>query len=140
MKIFDQVTLEKMDEIVDYLLPNLTLGNIVFLEGPLGAGKTTLVQMIAKKLNIKANIVSPTFTIAKPYNFQQGEFIHIDAYRLSKNEDDQQWIEMCDASTLCLIEWPSHLRSSKNLNAISIVIKITSPSTRRFEIKALQDV
>lgn len=135
MKWFKEISLENMSDIVDYLYPKLHLGTIVFLEGQLGAGKTTLVQLLAKRLGVKEKIVSPTFTIAKPYSFDNGEIIHIDAYRLSNTLDDQQWIEMCDDSNVCFIEWPTHLKSSKFLNAIHIFIDITSLTTRTIQIR-----
>lgn len=127
--------MQQLNEVVDYLLPMLSMGTIVFLEGPLGAGKTTLVQLIAKKMNITENVVSPTFTIAKPYSIKNGELIHIDAYRLSKDDDDQQWIEMCDDSSLCFIEWPTHLKSYKTIQSIKVMIEITSIDTRSITIR-----
>jgi tRNA threonylcarbamoyladenosine biosynthesis protein TsaE len=136
MKQFKQIAKEKLDEVVHFLLPLLSMGTVVFLEGPLGAGKTTLVQLIAKKLNILENVVSPTFTIAKPYSIENGELIHIDAYRLLKEDEDQQWIEMCDESAICLIEWPTHLKSYKTIKAIKVLIEITSMDTRTITIQA----
>jgi tRNA threonylcarbamoyladenosine biosynthesis protein TsaE len=140
MKQFNHVTKEQLNQVVEYIFPLLSMGTIVFLEGPLGAGKTTLVQLLAKKLNIQEAIVSPTFTIAKPYPMDQGEFLHIDAYRLSHEDEDQQWIEMCDEGTLCFIEWPTHLKSYNHLHALKIFIDITSLETRTITIQGLSDV
>lgn len=140
MKQFKQITLEQMHQVVDYLLPSLTLGTIVFLEGPLGAGKTTLVQLLAKKLKILDHVVSPTYTIAKTYRFNDGELVHIDAYRLAYQDDDQQWIDMCDEKTLCMIEWPTHLKSYQDLRSIKVEIEITSIDTRTITIKVDKDV
>ena len=111
-------------------------GDIVLLEGELGAGKTTLVKGIVKHFGIKNNITSPTFTLMNIYQVKsrkvqkslksktlsmsslrkQGsitQMVHIDTYRL-KNEKDLIEIGVEDylgaPETVCLIEWPEKLR------------------------------
>ena len=60
---------------------NFQIGDLIILEGPLGAGKTRLAQSIGKGLLVKNEITSPTFVIAKNY-LGRTPFIHADAYRL----------------------------------------------------------
>ena len=63
---------------------------VVFLQGDLGAGKTAFVKELAKNLNIKQNIISPTFVLAKKYKIKNQNFkelLHIDAYRFEKKEE-----------------------------------------------------
>jgi tRNA threonylcarbamoyladenosine biosynthesis protein TsaE len=82
---------ERMENTDKQLRRNTSLGeklgrnakeNMVFLlDGDLGAGKTTLTQGIAKGLDIKKNVTSPTFTIQKIYHGRMPLY-HIDAYRL----------------------------------------------------------
>jgi tRNA threonylcarbamoyladenosine biosynthesis protein TsaE len=133
-KQFDSVSLHDMAHVATWLSSYLSLGSVVFFEGPLGAGKTTLVQFLAKALGIKGNIVSPTFTIAKPYPLIQGTLVHIDAYRLSVDQDDQEWLEMCDDKTMCMIEWPSHLKNASSFKAITVRIDMLSLEKRRITV------
>lgn len=68
----------------------LTAGDVVILDGPLGAGKTTLTQGIAKGMNVKGRVTSPTFVIARVHrNLGAGpNLVHVDAYRLLGEEGD----------------------------------------------------
>lgn len=89
---------------------------VVGLSGDLGAGKTTFVQSIAKHLNIKNKITSPTFVIIKKYkikNLKGYEFLfHLDAYRL-KNEKELYYLGWEDIiknkEHLVFIEWPENV-------------------------------
>ena len=56
--------------------------SIVLLQGPIGAGKTSLVQGIAKGLSISEDITSPTFALSHHYNSGKIPLIHLDLYRL----------------------------------------------------------
>ncbi|WP_018297716.1 tRNA (adenosine(37)-N6)-threonylcarbamoyltransferase complex ATPase subunit type 1 TsaE [Corynebacterium lubricantis] len=62
----------------------LEAGDVVILDGPLGAGKTTLTQGIAKGMQVKGRVTSPTFVIAREHASTVGgpSLIHMDAYRL----------------------------------------------------------
>lgn len=62
----------------------LEAGDVVVLDGPLGAGKTALTQGIAKGMQVKGRVTSPTFIIAREHRSQVGgpNLVHVDAYRL----------------------------------------------------------
>lgn len=62
----------------------LEAGDVVILDGPLGAGKTTFTQGIARGLQVKGRITSPTFVIAREHRSTVGgpALVHVDAYRL----------------------------------------------------------
>ncbi|MCZ9309351.1 tRNA (adenosine(37)-N6)-threonylcarbamoyltransferase complex ATPase subunit type 1 TsaE [Corynebacterium uberis] len=64
-------------------------GDVLILDGPLGAGKTTLTQGIARGMGISARVTSPTFTIAREYHpgGDAPALIHVDAYRLMGGQD-----------------------------------------------------
>lgn len=78
--------------------------DIVILNGPLGAGKTTFVKGIAKGLGIKKNIKSPTFTIVKEY---EQKLCHIDAYRI--NDEDIGLEHYIDNNYIICIEWSDNI-------------------------------
>jgi tRNA threonylcarbamoyladenosine biosynthesis protein TsaE len=89
---------------------------VLALSGDLGAGKTTLVQAIAKELGIKKKLASPTFVLLKSYAIPNGgeweELQHIDAYRL-EDPDHIQHIRFKDlvdeTGNLIIVEWPEQL-------------------------------
>ena len=63
----------------------LTAGDVVILSGGLGAGKTTLTQGIAKGMDVRGRVTSPTFTIARVHRARRADapdLVHVDAYRL----------------------------------------------------------
>lgn len=62
----------------------LEAGDVVILDGPLGAGKTTLTQGIARGMRVKGRVTSPTFVIAREHRSLVGgpDLVHVDAYRL----------------------------------------------------------
>jgi len=61
----------------------LRAGDAMLLKGPLASGKTAFVQELVAALGSKAEVTSPTFTLAQFYALPAGTFLHIDAYRLS---------------------------------------------------------
>jgi tRNA threonylcarbamoyladenosine biosynthesis protein TsaE len=83
--------------------------SIIFLEGDLGTGKTTLVKEILKSLGLSEPVTSPTFTIIEPYSIKDKKIYHIDLYRIeSRKELEVLGIEEYSAENDCLIfiEWP----------------------------------
>jgi tRNA threonylcarbamoyladenosine biosynthesis protein TsaE len=87
-------------------------GDVIILKGNLGAGKTTLVQGIAKGLGVTDTITSPTFAIMNVYPIKNNTLIHIDTYRLEHEEDLVEiGIEeyLGERHTICIIEWPEKI-------------------------------
>jgi len=87
---------------------------ILLLNGPLGAGKTTLVKGIAKSLSIKEPITSPTFPLAQHYPSGSPPLVHLDLYRLEEasaaNEFFLQEEEESKAmGAMMIVEWPERL-------------------------------
>ncbi|MCB1828183.1 MAG: tRNA (adenosine(37)-N6)-threonylcarbamoyltransferase complex ATPase subunit type 1 TsaE [Coxiellaceae bacterium] len=83
-------------------------GDVIFLEGNLGAGKTTIVRGFLKALNVQGAIKSPTFTLVEEYTANDTLIFHFDLYRL-KTQDEILEIGLSDYlidDAICLIEWP----------------------------------
>ena len=88
--------------------------SILLLNGPLGAGKTTLVKGIAKSLRIQEPITSPTFPLSQHYPYGKPPLIHLDLYRIEEtnaaNEFFLQEEEEAKAmGALMIVEWPQRL-------------------------------
>lgn len=68
----------------------LEAGDVVILDGPLGAGKTTFTQGLARGLQVRGRVTSPTFVIAREHRSTVGgpDLVHVDAYRLLGEDDD----------------------------------------------------
>jgi len=104
------------------------------LVGDLGSGKTAFIKGIAKALGIKRNITSPTFVIEKIYPSQSRQLIHIDAYRLSSNQDlaaigyDEL---VADKNNLIFIEWPERVFSQFPADMKIIKFEYADEKTRK---------
>lgn len=108
---------------------------VIALSGNLGAGKTTLVQSIARLLGVKETVNSPTFTIMKSYPLL-GEFshlIHMDAYRL-ENEMELRPLHFAeilkDKKHLVCIEWAEKIQTALPSEMISINIELLADGKR----------
>lgn len=89
------------------LTGGLPPGAVLFLEGELGAGKTTLTGGVAKALGFREPVTSPTYALMHPYPTPAGRVLHVDAYRV---RDPGELYEMdlealIAESRLTVIEW-----------------------------------
>ena len=78
----DLPTLGATEHLAARLLLRAPGGTLLVLSGPLGAGKTTLVQALGRALGSDARVSSPTYTLIHEYPSPAGLLVHIDAYRL----------------------------------------------------------
>lgn len=112
-------------------------GSTFCLTGDLGAGKTTLVRGIARALDIKSVVQSPTFNIMKVYFDGNRPLIHIDAYRLADVNTDIGLDEYIGYETgITVIEWPEFIKDLIPENAIEVNIKHAEGDTRNITIKS----
>ena len=99
----------------------LKKGDVVLLNGEMGAGKTVFVKGVAKALGITAPVTSPTYAYMNDYD---GILYHYDCYRLSSGED-AEGLGLTDyfyADGICIIEWAQNIESvlPKNCKVVSI--------------------
>jgi len=112
---------------------------VVTLEGDLGAGKTTLVQAIARGYGVRDAVTSPTFALVHMYHADRSPVFHLDLYRLSGPHQlaNIGWDDALAANAIVLIEWPdragaelpaathaitlSHVAGKPDVRAVSVV-------------------
>src|SRR6185503_10387937 len=84
----------------------LRTGDAMLLKGPLASGKTAFVQELVAALGSKAEVTSPTFTLAQFYTIPSGTFLHIDAYRLSSVAEFRDLaLDDFVADSITAVEW-----------------------------------
>lgn len=114
----------------------LKKGDVIALQGTLGAGKTTITKGIALSLGISESITSPTFCLISEYAGKMPLY-HIDVYRLGSAEEfvDLGVDDMIYGDGVCLIEWSEKVMSELPKTAIILKIDVTSNKTRRITLE-----
>ena len=113
--------------------------SIVLLQGPIGAGKTSLVQGIAMGLSICEDITSPTFALSHHYKSGIIPLIHLDLYRLENISSAKEVFyseeeEAVQSQAILVIEWPELIESLIE-NFWKIEISYAKSYGRHFEIR-----
>lgn len=99
---------ERMRRLGADLARVLRPGDVVLLDGPLGAGKTTLTQGIGTQLSVRGAVTSPTFVIARSHPGPGPALVHVDAYRLSGSvEVDDLDLDADLDGAVMVVEWGS---------------------------------
>lgn len=84
---------------------------IIYLQGELGAGKTTLMRGLLQKLAYQASVKSPTYTLVEEYNLAGFNLYHFDLYRLKNTQEllNLGFDDYLHSNSVCVIEWPEML-------------------------------
>lgn len=136
MPTFAVANLNDLNLVAQHIVLLTTTHNIFCLYGNLGSGKTTLVQLIGKHLNVTDSISSPTYPIINEYEQELKKMYHIDMYRLKNTEEAQQIgiEEYFYTNNLCFIEWPDNFENLLPDNVVKIFIRKLDDNNRLIEI------
>lgn len=113
-------------------------GDVLRLNGPLGAGKTRFVQGLAAALGTGGGVVSPTFSLIHEYDGPV-PLIHIDAYRLRDSDEFRELggEELLVSPSILCIEWADRIADVLLPDALWIDIQPVGPTARRLRLSAL---
>lgn len=103
-----ELTLDAMTKWGEALGARLTAPCVITLAGDLGAGKTTLVQAIARGYGVTGAVTSPTFALVHEYHAPKSPVLHLDLYRLDGPHQlaNIGWDDILASRAVVLIEWP----------------------------------
>lgn len=115
----------------------LPAGSVVYLQGELGAGKTTMVRAIARGLGASEPASSPTYALVHRYAGRRGAIFHLDCFRLQRPEEsaDVDWEGLAAGGDALLIEWPE--RAAGWAPAATVRVRLShlaDPAVRGLEL------
>jgi tRNA threonylcarbamoyladenosine biosynthesis protein TsaE len=113
-------------------------GDVIALQGELGAGKTNFVQGIARGMEIVEDVNSPTFILANEYVTGRLPLYHIDAYRVASAEEARGFglDDYLDGEGVTVIEWAERVREALPTDALWILLEYAGESERRLTASA----
>ena len=115
------------------LAAELRAGDVILLEGPLGAGKSELARGIAQGMGVRETVTSPTFTILNVYSRERLPLYHFDWYRLESAEElyEMGMDEYLGGDGVALVEWPGRCPEALPADFLMIEISPEGEETRR---------
>lgn len=125
------------DRLARALAPRLHTGDVLLLEGPIGAGKTHFARaLIQALLPVPEDVPSPTFTLVQIYDGPGFAIWHADLYRLTDPEEAVE-LGLADAfeTGLCLVEWPERLGPYRPRGALSLCFALAPGDSRQVELR-----
>ena len=127
---------EQTMEFATHLAQKLQPGDVIALEGDLGAGKTTFTKGLAAGLGIQKTVNSPTFTIIKEYQGQMPLF-HMDVYRVNDSFEDLGFDEYFEGSGVTVVEWAHLIKEQLPKERLTIYLYHEEEQSRRIVVDPL---
>ena len=124
------------NEVIENILDKNS-SKIILFNGELGSGKTTLIQIICKKLKIKEKVLSPTFNLINEYKINKNlKVYHFDLYRIKSVQEliEIDFIDYIYSGNYCFVEWPKICEDLIDINFKEIFIDIISEDKRLIKI------
>ncbi len=131
--------LKETKKVANVFAKLLSGGEIILLNGDLGAGKTTFTKFVLETLGVKDDVTSPTFTIMHEYKTKKFNIYHFDMYRLSSGAEAcefgmDEYLYSGDKRNIVFVEWAENIKDILNGKFIKINIKLLDDNKREIEI------
>ena len=132
---------EATKQLASTLAPYLRVGDVVVLEGDLGAGKTQFVQGVAAGLGIRDQVTSPTFNILLSYPEGPLPLYHFDLYRLEHPDEleDIGYFETIDGDGASFVEWGEKFPSALPYGYLEIAVTVDADGNRDVRAQSFGD-
>ena len=126
-------SINELPTVAHTLLKKYKDERIFLLRGAMGAGKTTFMQAIAKELQSKDTVSSPTFAIVNQYETMKGNIYHFDFYRIKnlKEAIDMGFEEYLYSGDYCFIEWAENVEELLPDEVVNIYISVDENNRTR---------
>jgi tRNA threonylcarbamoyladenosine biosynthesis protein TsaE len=118
------------------LAATLKPGDVVLLEGEMGAGKTTFVRGAARALGFDGPVTSPTFTIGRRYDGGRVPIAHLDLHRLSGLDDEDPALldDYLTPEAIAFVEWPAIAEPQLERIAVRVRLEHAGGDLRRITV------
>lgn len=138
-RLIPEVTLTSLPQAADELLARSNDKRIWLFYGEMGAGKTTLIKAIARKLGVEEVMSSPTFSLVNEYGAGSRRIYHMDLYRLASEREllDIGIEEYFASGGYCFVEWPEKLGRLEPPDAMRVRISTTGEQLRKIEYQTV---
>jgi tRNA threonylcarbamoyladenosine biosynthesis protein TsaE len=132
-EVFEISSEDELLPIAKRLASLLKPGDWVWLEGDLGAGKTTFVRHLFRYLGYGDEVVSPSYPLLVEYEISDQRYLHLDGYRLEKGSpspwDFREW-----GSAIILAEWPERLNLPEKNFRFKLKFEVISDASRKISL------
>ncbi len=128
--------ISELDTAAEKVWDHIKGHKVVAFNGVMGAGKTTFIHALCRRLGVGESLSSPSFSIINEYASASGPVYHIDLYRCAHEEEVlRAGVEDCLFSgSLCFVEWPERAESIFPADGVRISITELDPRTRKLVI------
>lgn len=129
-------SISEIHKAVDAIKRYLDKYKVVLFNGPMGAGKTTLIASLCRSLGSKDELSSPTFSIVNEYESNVGVIYHFDFYRINSIEEafDFGLEEYLYSGNLCFLEWSEKVEDLLPEHCLIVQIDIIDENNRNLQI------
>ena len=132
-RIFEINNIEDLSQVSDLLIEWRDKSNIIALYGTMGAGKTTLIKNLCKKLGVQDEVNSPTFALVNEYQTDTLDSIfHFDFYRINRLQEAYEigLEEYFSGEGLCFVEWPEKIEELLPEDIVKVSISASESGSR----------